>query len=91
MNIQIQFMGGEGHPTEGTYKGTLTRNRTGTIVGNPSQARIGRYLIREDKDWKMTKGYHEMNFTHWSHVEKNEKPDLSCLTFLANLRERHLR
>ena len=84
-------MGGEGYPTEGTYKGILTRNRTVTIVGNPSQARSGRYLIRDARDLKKTDGYHEMNLTHWSHVDKNQKPDLSCLTLLADLRERHIR
>ena len=80
-------MGGDGYPPEGTYKGVMTRNRTVTIVGNPAQARSGRYLIRDSRDLKKEEGYNKMNITHWSHIDKSTKSDHSCLTLLADLME----
>jgi hypothetical protein len=78
-------MGGKGYPTEGTYHGILTRNRSVTIVGNPAQAKSGRYLIRDARGLRKTEGYSKMNITHWSHLDKSLKPDHSCPTFLAEL------
>ena len=78
-------MGGKGYPTEGTYHGVLTRNRSVTIVGNPAQARSGRYLIRDDRVLRKTEGYNKMNITHWSHLDQSRTPDHSCPTFLAEL------
>ena len=78
-------MGGEGYPTEGTYKGILTRNRNVTIVGSPEEARSGRYLIRDARVLKKTEGYNQMNITHWSKVDKQQKPDHPCPTYLADL------
>lgn len=54
-------MGGDGYPSEGTYTGILTKNRTMTVVGNPTDARSGRYVIRDAMSLKKIKGYSQMN------------------------------
>jgi len=63
--------GNNGYPTEGTYHGILTKNRTVTIVGDPAQARSGRYLIRDARSLRKTEGYSKMTITHWSRLDKS--------------------
>ena len=87
ISTQIHFAGGDGYPSAGTYPGTMTKNRTINVVGDPKKAKNGYYLIRDVKAVKKSEGYDDMNLTHWSKVDVASKPDHFCSTVLADIQE----
>mmetsp|Transcript_18764 Transcript_18764/g.23625 ORF Transcript_18764/g.23625 Transcript_18764/m.23625 type:complete len:366 (+) Transcript_18764:124-1221(+) len=83
----IHFAGGKGYPDAGLYHGSMTKNRSVTVVGSRKIARSGAYLRRDTRSVQKGAGYNEMNLTHWSKVNTTEKPDHWCITVLGDIQE----